>query len=262
MRARRWVGLAVAMWATRASAEPKPKPVDIKSFRDKAIVLQDTDGGTYVAVTGEDRHLFYGVAKKPLYAQWLIGASSDGSTGAWSLDAWAPRVAKIQPGSVIHRADGSFIRYCGDNAITPLTQVNSDKAKTILDKSQFMSSALTRRPKLLARDDSGVYYYVDMLSPEYGGNGYRVFIGKKGAMKQKPLTDIAKDSAGEIFATKTGDLRIVHAHDTANSERATVTWVKGGKREALVSLDVDANSTVIFKDLGVYGFTGSLCEND
>jgi hypothetical protein len=247
------------VWASSASAEPKPRPVDIKPFRDKAIVLQDAEGGTYVAVTGEDRHLFYGVAKKPLYAQWLIAASSDASTGAWSLDAWAPRVANIQPGSVLRRGDGSFVRYCGENAITPLTQVNSDKAKAILDKSQFMSSALMRRPKLLARDDSGVYYYVDMLSPEYGGNGYRVFIGKKGAMKQKPLTDIAKDSAGEIFATKTGDLRIVH--DTTNSDRNAVTWVKGGKREPLVSLDVDANSTVIFKDLGVYGFTGSLCEN-
>ena len=36
-----------------------------------------------------------------------------------------------------------------------------------------------------------------------------MFVGKKGAMKQLPLTDVASDTAGEVFATKTGDLRLV-----------------------------------------------------
>ena len=92
----------------------------------------------------------------------------------------------------------------------------------------------------------------------FGGNGYRVFIGKKGAMKAKPLTDIASDTAGDIFATKTGDLRIVHE---TSEGKSTVQWVKGEKRSALVTLDLDANSQLIFKDLGVYGFTGSICES-
>ena len=37
-------------------------------------------------------------------------------------------------------------------------------------------------------------------------------------------------------------------------------WVKGEKRQSLFWLDPDANSPLIFKDLGVYGFTGSICE--
>jgi hypothetical protein len=85
-----------------------------------------------------------------------------------------------------------------------------------------------------------------------------VFIGKKGAMKQKPLTDIASDTAGDVFATKTGDLRIVNDTDAGSS---TVTWVKGEKRATLRKLDLDANSPLIFKDLGVYSFTGTICEN-
>ena len=96
------------------------------------------------------------------------------------------------------------------------------------------------------------------IRKEYGGKGYRVFVGKKGAMKQKPLTDVASDTAGDIFATKTGDLRI--ERDTSEG-KDTVQWVKGEKRSALVSLDVDANSALIYSDLGVYSFIGSICES-
>ena len=36
-----------------------------------------------------------------------------------------------------------------------------------------------RRRSHAARDDSGVYYYVDRIAKIYGGKGYRVFVGKK-----------------------------------------------------------------------------------
>jgi hypothetical protein len=120
-----------------------------------------------------------------------------------------------------------------------------------------MTTALIRRPYMLARDDSGVYYYVDVIRDQYGGNGYRVFVGKKGAMKQKPLTDIAKDTAGDVFATKTGDLRIVR---DVTENKTEIAWVKGGKRSPLVVLDTDANEPLIFKQLGVYAFTGNICD--
>ena len=111
----------------------------------------------------------------------------------------------------------------------------------------------------LSRDDRGVYYYVDVLRKEYGGKGYRVLIGKKGALKSKPLTDIATDTAGDVFATKTGDLRIVNNVEKGGT---SVAWVKGGKREQLLSLDPDMNSLLIFHDLGVYGFIGTICESN
>jgi hypothetical protein len=40
-----------------------------------------------------------------------------------------------------------------------------------------------------------------------------------------------------------------------------MTWVKGEKRLELVYLDTDVNSAVIFRDLGVYTFLGTLCDN-
>lgn len=246
--------------STSAAAEPKPKAVDTKALRDSMIVLQDADGGVYIVATGKDSRLFYGVGgkNKNVYEQVVIGRSSNGSTGEWDISVWAPRVPGVQPGSVQKKADGSFTRWCGNDSQTGLTELSSDKAKAILDKTSFFSSAMIRRPYLLARDDSAVYYYVDVIRKEYGGKGYRVFIGKKGAMKQKPLTDVASDTAGDIFATKTGDLRIVHS-TTDNKE--SVQWIKGQKKADLVVLDTDANSALIFNDLGVYSFIGSICES-
>ena len=61
MRARGWCVAATLALSTSAFAEPKPKAVDIKPFREQLIVLQDADGGTYVVLPGKDSRLFYGV---------------------------------------------------------------------------------------------------------------------------------------------------------------------------------------------------------
>ena len=246
--------------SSSAAAEPKPKPVDIKPFRDRLIVLQDADGGTYIASPGSDGRLFYGAGgkNKNVYEQVIVGRSSDGTTGAWDVAVWAPRVPNFQPGTVGRKPDGTYTKFCGSKRETGLTEVTGDKAKAIIDKATFLTSAMIRRPYLLARDDAAVYYYVDVIRDQYGGNGHRVFIGKKGAMKQRPLTDVTTDTAGDVFSTKTGDLRIVR---DISEGKSNVQWIKGEKRAQLISLDTEANSPLIFKDLGVYGFTGSICEN-
>lgn len=239
--------------------DPKPTPVDIKPLRDKLQVFQDKMGGTYVVYTALDgtgeATVFYGTGKT-LYKQTVTGRSRNGD--AWTVATWAPRLEEIRPGTVARKDDGTFMRWCDGQDDAVLTELTGDKAKVVLDKYTFLSPALVRRPHLFARDDSGVYYYVDRLSKDYGGKGYRVFVGKKGAMKQRPLLDVASDSAGDVFATKTGDLRIVR---TVTDDKSAVTWVKGEKRTQLISLDPDLNSILIYKEFGVYGFTGNICEN-
>jgi hypothetical protein len=136
---------------------------------------------------------------------------------------------------------------------TGLTQLTGDKAKAVLDKYQFMSSALIRKPHILARDDHGLYYYVDRLRE---GKGFRVFVGRKGAMKELPIIDMSTDAAGEVFATKSGDLRITNRRgDTQDA-----VWSRGDKKEPLIALDEFLNSPVIYAQLGVYTFTGTICE--
>jgi len=265
MHARGWVTvpvflvLGMAGAATTAAADPTPKPVDIKALKAKPIVLQDAQGGTYVVFRETDEaKVFFGPNAKAVYEQVIIGSSSDGE-GRWEYNTWAPRVPEgPHLGSLEHKKYGTFLKSCRGKDDMGLSELTGDKARAVLGKAQFPTMGIIRVPHLLARDDSGVYYYVDRLAKIYGGKGYRVFVGKKGAMKQLPLTDVASDSAGDVFSTKSGDLRLVRNSD---NNKETMTWVKGEKRTELVFLDTDINSVVIFKDLGLYTFLGTLCDN-
>lgn len=254
MRASGWWVAALLVMPLAASAEPKPTAVDIKPIRDKLVVLADAAGGTYVVKPGEDARMFFGTGKT-LYEQVVTGRSANGD--GWSVDVWAPRVPDFQPGSIMRREDGTFDKFCGGENKTGLTLVTGDKAKAILDKSHFTTTALTRAPHAFFRDDSATYYYIDVVRKQYGGKGFRVFVGKKGAMKQLPLADTASDSAGEVFSTKTGNLRLV----LTDGHPKSGTWIKGEKKTELVVLDTDNDSPVIFKELGIYGFMGTICDD-
>lgn len=259
MRARRAARVFVLVAAgapLAAAAEPRPVAVDVGPIRGELLVFQDAAGGTYAVKPGADPRAFYGTGKL-LYEQVVIGRSANGP--AWSVSVWAPRLPELRPGSIVRKPDGTFHKLCDGKDDAVLTQVTGERARAILDKHQLVSTALVRRPYLLGRDDAGVYYYVDVIAKQYGGKGYRVFVGKKGAMKELPLTDVASDSAGDVFATRSGDLRLVGGRGGGSATR--VTWVRGGKRSELVWLDLDVNSRLIFRDLGIYKFTGTICDN-
>jgi len=250
--------LAVLVAAGVASGEPKPKPVDIKPIRDKVIVLQDQSGGSYVVAVarGSDSRAFYGTGKTlyeqiPLHTSW--------NDESWTLQVMAPRAAQNRHATIVYKQDKTFSLFCGD-AESGLTQVTGDKAKQILDKSTYMSTALVHRAIVLARDDHGIYYYVDALRDQYGGKGFRLFVGRKGGMKELPLIDIASDSEGQVFATKNGELKFVAYHGDDPNRTDTAIWVRGDKREPLVALDVLLNSPVIYSELGIYTFIGTVCD--
>jgi hypothetical protein len=261
MHARGWIiGAAIgcAGLVSTAAAEPAPRPVDVKAMKAQGVVLQDAQGGVYVVFRGDDPKVFYGPNAKAVYEQVIIGSSSDGE-GRWEYNSWAPRVPNgSHLASLERKKDGTFHKGCGDKDETGLIELSGEKAHAVLDKTPFLSMGIVRVPHLLARDDSGVYYYVDRIAKVYGGKGYRVFVGRKGAMKQMPLTDVASDSAGDVFSTRSGDLRLVR---NSEDNKEKLTWVKGARRTELVFLDTDVNSVVIFKDLGLYGFLGTLCDD-
>jgi hypothetical protein len=259
MRARGWVVVVLGLWVATAAAEPKPTPVDIKPFKSKLQVFQDGAGGTYVVLDelgASEARVWYGTGKL-LYEQAVTGRSWDGDH--WSVNTWAPRLSDMHPAYLMYKDDGTYVRMCDGRDDAILSKLSPDKATAVLDKYKLMTIANVYVPHLLARDDGGIYYYVDRLRERYGSKGFRVFVGKKGAMKQLALVDIASDSMGQVFSTKTGDLRLVNTTD--ESSKGTTTWVRGEKRTTLLKLDVDVNSPVIFNDLGVYKFTGTLCDN-
>jgi hypothetical protein len=270
-----------------ASADPAPQPVKVDAQKSTPIVLTDAEGGIYVvfgdgtetskgrstlvmrkvrdigAIDGDKLpKLFYGPNAKAVYEQVILRSNSDGK-GRWEIGSWAPRVAQGMHLGIIERtSDGSYRKSCNHADARPsyvgLTELTGDKAQAVLDRAKFLTPAIVRVPHLLARDDHGVYYYVDRIAELYGGKGYRVFVGRKGALKQMPLVDVASDSAGEVFSTKTGELRLVRSR---KSDDETIAWVRGERRTELVLLDTEDNLVLILKDLGLYGFLGTLCDN-
>jgi hypothetical protein len=257
-RAAIWVLCLTCAFGAIATAggEPKPAAVDVKAIKDKLLVFEDAQGGTYLVLPGSDARVFFAANGKQAYEQIVVTRGTNGD--AWSIGTWAPRISGTSPATIQRKEDGTFERWCGNEGPTPLKATPADRAKLLLGKLQFVQSAITRRAHLFARDDAGVYYYVDEVAKAYGGQGFRVFVGKKGAMKQLPLTDVARDTAGEVYATKSGDMRFVI--DNTDPKKDTASWVKGDKKSPLSLLDVDANSRIIWGELGVYSFLGTPCD--
>lgn len=264
MRAASWVFVATVAWSSAAVAQvklkdPKPRVVDVSAFKDRLRLFQDAQGGTY-AVLGEelgakDTRVWYGRGKA-LYEQLSPRRSRNGEQ--WSIALWAPRIPDFQPATVGRLEDGSYQRTCGHDDTLAIVELTGAAATAVRDAATFYTTATVRKAHMLARDDRGVYYYVDRLRDDYGGKGFRVLVGRKGALKVLPLVDVASDSEGEVFSTKKGLLRLVRS---GGSETSKAVWIKGKTKTELVPVDVYASLRVIYRDLGVYKSLGTICDN-
>lgn len=241
-----------------APKEPAPFSVAYNPEKLEVIVLEDGSHNHYVVVDpmGKNHAVFYGKGKK-LNQQQRVLRTANGTS--WSLSMWTPRLSEFHDGYIKRDENGTYIKSCWGADEAVLTELTGVKARAVLDKSQFMSPLATRTGYLLARDDSGIYYFVDKYTERYGGKGYRVWVGRKGAMKQLALTDVADDSAGHVFSTKTGQLRLVMGKTEQGAQE--VVWVKGTNRTRLIYLDVQDNGPLVYRDLGIYGALGTICDN-
>ena len=265
------VALIIAS-VTAVAADPKPDPkptpakataaksktIDAKAVADKLEVFRDDFGGFYVSpkprAFGDDDNnewVFYG-DNKTLYRQRVIAFSmTQGTNYEWLV--WSPRVRGI-PAATIELAPGTMHVACKVHDHKALIQLTAAEAKDFFAHATFLPVLWQRESHFLARDDEGVYYFVDELRKEVGGNGYRVFVGQKGSLKELPMTNVVSDTAGEIFATKTGELRIVSDGD------GKAYWKRGGKKTDLIVLDLWKNRYLIYRELGIYGQLGVVCD--
>jgi hypothetical protein len=214
--------------------------VDIAADKAKMVVL--TDGKKhYVAIVpfAEDsfKGFFYGDGKV-LHEQRIFGG---GSVGHESFDKsfWDPRLR-----ASFGFRDAKYTMECAHRK-TDLTPVAEAEAKTILDGGKFMKPLWKRQAYALARDDTGRYYYVDRMREPEGNKSFRLFVGPKGQMKLQKMTNVVSDSAGDIFATKSGELRLI-------LNQGESIWQVKGKPTKLVSLPVEDNRAMIYTELGVY----------
>ena len=251
--------LIVVLAAGVAHADPKPDKVDLSPQIDKLEVYRDEVGNYYVVpqrgafAKKEDAEpwVFYGDGKT-LYRQRVLGTYEHKDARQWNL--WAPRAIGLRAAALEIGDKATIACKTVDSATParPLTRLAADEAHALLAKAKVLAPLHQRQPHLLARDDEGNYYYIDELRD---GNGYRLFIGLKGAMKEVTLTNIVSDSAGELFATKSGSIKVAGTHGGA------LYWVKGDKKIELTTVDFVKDHYLVYRELGIYGPLGAVCED-
>jgi hypothetical protein len=243
----------------KAPAKPgSKKTIDAKSVADKLDVFRDDDGKYYVSPKlgsfpdDADQWVFYGDGKN-MYQQRIVGGGSDDKGRDWYV--WSPRVKGVQQASFSAKTGKPSIQ-CKQQDEKPLKALTVDEAKAVIARATFQPPLWQRQAHFLARDDDGVYFYVDRFREEHGGKGYRVFSGQKGAMKELAMTNVVSDSAGEIYATKSGDLKIV-----TDGSSGKAYWKKGQTKNELVMLELLPNRYLIYRELGIYGQLGVVCDD-
>jgi hypothetical protein len=257
---RQHLTLALVLVASAARADgKKPKPIDITPQIDNLDVFRDDAGQVIVSAKPQSlkddyaKWVFVGDGKT-MYQQRVVSSSVIGGQYAWSV--WAPRAQGLPQAQISIDANGADVRCkVGADGHTKLVALPADQAKALLRKATFLPPLWERMAHFLARDEDGTYYFVDELRPESGGKGYRVFVGKKGAMKELAMTNVASDSAGEVYATKTGELKIVSGTD------GKAFWKKGARKTELINLPLEKNRYLIYRELGIYGRLGALCDD-
>jgi hypothetical protein len=229
--------------------------IDVSGYTDQMLLV--TDGKShYVAVVPpsvksyknkdgketdiEDR-VFYGDGKV-FYRVAVRGYGAE-SGKYFQYHLADPRFVWNQQPSFGERG-GKYTATCGTRK-TALDPVETNRARKMLTKASFKRSPHGWIPYALARNDKGVYYFVDRGRWKDNKQHFRVFSGPKGNLKKLKLKNIVNDSEGDIFSTPTGDLRLI-------LEKSESFWVSKGKRAELTLVPVDKNVQMIYNQLGVY----------
>jgi hypothetical protein len=159
---------------------------------------------------------------------------------------WDPRVEGHDKVGV-YLNEKKYGVYCGELKET-LTRLAPADEKAAVAQATFVEGSMGRAEYALARDDRGVYYYVDRslaLSADF-----RLYVGPRGGMKLQKMKNVVRDSAGDVFASKSGELRLVL--DNKEGGKQEGTWVRGKKRTPLIVLPLDDNEGLIYNELGIY----------
>ena len=261
------MGLAHANPGKPSAADIKlTKIVDVKKLKGTFSGFREPTSQTTILVyrdtaanDDEPSRLVYAGSNALLFEQPQNGASSNDSQ--WDIQVTAPRGRPLGEATVLQNDKNKMQLVCNNEEEgTQLDRLSPEETSAIVAKATFRTSAIVRMPTALARDEFGTYYYVDQLRKEFGGQGYRVYVGKRGALKALPLVDVAIDDAGMVFATKTGNLRLTidAAHKGPPS---SAVWAKGKNKVTLSPLNLDRSWYLIHRELGVYGAMGALCDD-
>ncbi len=143
---------------------------------------------------------------------------------------------------------GNCTLVCGTHE-TKLELLDGETAAKIAGGAKIKPDPLPREPYALARDRRGTYYYVDRSTKPGEERFFQLYVGRLGNVKKQKMKDIVSDSEGEIFSSKTGDLRLI-------LDKSEATWINKQKRQSksrtLRLVPVQKNLQMIYNNLGVY----------
>ncbi len=144
---------------------------------------------------------------------------------------------------------------CGEREVR-VPMLSTEDGVKLVQAAKFGEGPFSRKPHALLRDRVGNYYYVDTSTLPNREKDFHVYVGQRGRMKRQQLTNALSDTAGDLFTTKTGELRL-----SLDSEKGSF-WHDKAAQRALRVVPVNENLDVIFTELGVYsGRLGNPCDD-
>lgn len=231
------------------AAPPTQPPAQVSVAKDKLVFFGDGKQHllALVLTNDSDSPVFWSADGQRFYQLRIIGGGSEGGEhDLQRLDRvfWEPRVtAPYQASFAYKKGEGLTVQCSTRN--TALQPLAAAAAATLLQKAQFFAPRWNHYAYALARDTAGRYYYVDNQREPPNSKSFRLWAGLKGAMRPQRMVNVVSDSEGDIFATRSGSLRLVlDKHETS--------WVKGARKTSLTYLAVEDNHVLIYTDLGVY----------
>lgn len=237
-----------------------PDEVDIARVKPDMLVLHDGHGHYLALVALRDMNMtFYGDGKN-FYQLRVSSTFADAKVGNSTRRFWSPISTDAD---IILDTAGNWSVRCSDR-VTPMVPLDPVQNREILAAARFLTPLWKRQAHALARDERGVYYYVDMIRDDRSpvehasdpnpARGHRLYIGRKGRMKQQRLTDAVEDSVGVVLSTRAGDLAV-------DSDAKTAVFSAGKRRKPLIYLPVEDNLLLVYRDLGLYGRLGVPCDD-
>ena len=220
--------------------------VDVTQYKDGLIVLQVAPERYLVTSLDQMRNRTFWSTEQGLNQLRPITGDSEGEPPDYT-QVWA-RFADytLGYGNAIRLEwnTGTWTLRCGDTEV-PVQEVTGGLTEQIIEDSTFRKPAWDRVPIMLARDEYGTYYYVDQDRWDRSYENLHVYSGWMGKMSRTKLVLVAEDSEGSIFATRSGDRRLIMDKDMYR-------WVEDDVSHVLRKVPIDANWSFIFTTLGVY----------
>src|SRR5690606_9951640 len=122
--------------------------------------------------------------------------------------------------------------------------VSAAQVKKLFAKTPLYDVRWQRAAHALARDDEGIYYFVDRSRDEKDTD-YRIYVGLRGKVSVYAAQLLASDGAGEIFQFGGSKLSV-----STRDGKAEVRH--GGTVRPLVYLDMNQHAELAYGALGAY----------